>query len=318
MAPYPTQRCHPDASQVEYDSTARDTPAPAGRIGRWIGGNHRNEYGTMEDPVPLYQDRGALWRFLLLFLLFPSLYLCLYLCLSKPHHGAVIGVKLPRSDPLNNLFVFGDMQFVRKCLQPMASSDDLPMLTLIFACRLEDLRGKKRHDKTAIFLFTLVYLSSAQSSCDSSCSVCSCNSTDVNTPLVSCDALPFEFLNCSYDYDSTTSYGCPKYGYKVGEAPVIAMIPCTPLPGITCCGPPITLKPFTCMKYSGLRFPTALLLSLFLGICGADRFYLGFTCMGVGKLLSVGGCLVWWLVDLILLIVGNMQPNDGSSWEYIF
>lgn len=43
---------------------------------------------------------------------------------------------------------------------------------------------------------------------------------------------------------------------------------------------------------------TLLLLSIFLGGLGVDRFMLGQTGAGIGKLLTAGGCGIWWLIDL--------------------
>ena len=45
----------------------------------------------------------------------------------------------------------------------------------------------------------------------------------------------------------------------------------------------------------------ALLLSLFLGVFGADRFYIGRTRSGIAKLLTLGCLGIWWLSDLILI-----------------
>lgn len=52
-------------------------------------------------------------------------------------------------------------------------------------------------------------------------------------------------------------------------------------------------------------------LSLFLGALGADRFYLGRWKTGVLKLLTFGGLYVWWLVDLVLLLVGRTRDAQG-------
>ena len=59
-----------------------------------------------------------------------------------------------------------------------------------------------------------------------------------------------------------------------------------------------------------LKNPTTILLiSIFLGEFGVDRFMLGDTGMGVGKLLTLGGCLVWWLIDLFLVSDRAKEKN---------
>jgi hypothetical protein len=56
---------------------------------------------------------------------------------------------------------------------------------------------------------------------------------------------------------------------------------------------------------------TATLLSLFVGTLGIDRFYLGYTTLGVLKLITLGGCGIWALIDLILIAVGNVDDANG-------
>lgn len=60
---------------------------------------------------------------------------------------------------------------------------------------------------------------------------------------------------------------------------------------------------------------TAILLSIFTGGLGIDRFYLGYTGLGVLKLLTAGGLGVWSLIDLIMICTGSLRPADGSPWE---
>ena len=56
---------------------------------------------------------------------------------------------------------------------------------------------------------------------------------------------------------------------------------------------------------------TTVLLSFFLGGFGVDRFYLGYTGLGVAKLLTFGGCGVWALIDFIMIIMNNVPDAQG-------
>ena len=60
---------------------------------------------------------------------------------------------------------------------------------------------------------------------------------------------------------------------------------------------------------------TAIILSALLGGLGVDRFYLGYTGMGVLKLLT-GGCFgILWIIDIINIASGKLQPADGSGYS---
>ena len=60
-------------------------------------------------------------------------------------------------------------------------------------------------------------------------------------------------------------------------------------------------------------FVTVLLLSLFLGGLGVDRFYLGYTGLGIAKLLTFGGLGVWALIDFIMIAMRKVKAADGSA-----
>lgn len=60
---------------------------------------------------------------------------------------------------------------------------------------------------------------------------------------------------------------------------------------------------------------TALILSILVGGLGIDRFYLGYTGLGVLKLLT-GGCFgILYIIDIINIATGKLLPADGTSYE---
>lgn len=63
--------------------------------------------------------------------------------------------------------------------------------------------------------------------------------------------------------------------------------------------------------FSDKDYMTALLLSIFLGGLGIDRFYLGYTGLGIAKLLTLGGCGIWHLIDLILIAIRNIRDSNN-------
>lgn len=52
-----------------------------------------------------------------------------------------------------------------------------------------------------------------------------------------------------------------------------------------------------------------------MGGLGIHRFYLGYTGIGIIQLLTLGGCGIWTLIDLIRIITGDLQPNGGTYTE---
>lgn len=56
-------------------------------------------------------------------------------------------------------------------------------------------------------------------------------------------------------------------------------------------------------KKRNVNWVLCLLMSIFFGWIGVDRFILGKVFTGILKLLTLGGFGIWWLVDLILIAV---------------
>lgn len=57
---------------------------------------------------------------------------------------------------------------------------------------------------------------------------------------------------------------------------------------------------------------TTLLLCFFLGGLGVHSFYTKKTGIGIAQLLTCGGCGVWALVDLIMIITENFRDGNGN------
>jgi TM2 domain-containing membrane protein YozV len=63
---------------------------------------------------------------------------------------------------------------------------------------------------------------------------------------------------------------------------------------------------------------TSLLLSIFLGAYGVDRFYIGHTGMGVGKLLTCGGLGIWTIIDWFQIQSSTRIANFEKIQPYLY
>ena len=63
--------------------------------------------------------------------------------------------------------------------------------------------------------------------------------------------------------------------------------------------------------FSRREWIPTILISWFLGTFGIDRFYLGYTGLGILKLCTFGGCGIWHIIDVILIATGNLDDADG-------
>ena len=58
-------------------------------------------------------------------------------------------------------------------------------------------------------------------------------------------------------------------------------------------------------------------ISLFGGSLGIDRFMLGQVGLGIGKLLTCGGCGIWSIVDWFLIMDATRQSNAQKLFAVI-
>lgn len=60
---------------------------------------------------------------------------------------------------------------------------------------------------------------------------------------------------------------------------------------------------------------TALILSVLVGGLGIDRFYLGYTGMGILKLLTAGCFGILYIIDIVNIATGKLIPADGNLYD---
>jgi TM2 domain-containing membrane protein YozV len=63
---------------------------------------------------------------------------------------------------------------------------------------------------------------------------------------------------------------------------------------------------------------TALIISIFGGAYGIDRFYIGDTGLGIVKLLTCGGLMVWTIVDWFLIQGLTREKNMEAFHNYLY
>ena len=125
--------------------------------------------------------------------------------------------------------------------------------------------------------------------------------------------LPGQYLCLQRDIDPDTQQlrGC-----HTVNGSGLASQRCDTIPGIVChhtCNTTF-YKQVPCKFTNGYNFDTALLLSVFLGMFGVDRFYLGYPAMGLLKFSTLGFFFIGHLVDIILIATQTLGPADGSHY----
>jgi TPR repeat protein len=75
--------------------------------------------------------------------------------------------------------------------------------------------------------------------------------------------------------------------------------------------PPVPPAVVSSLVGSHKNWLILLLLSIFLGLFGVDRFYVGKWVTGILKLLTIGGFYCWWILDVIWIASGRFTDANG-------
>ena len=64
--------------------------------------------------------------------------------------------------------------------------------------------------------------------------------------------------------------------------------------------------------FSEKSYIAAMILAWFLGVFGVDRFYLGYTGIGLLKLFTFGGLGIWAFIDFVLIALRRVSDREGK------
>lgn len=61
-----------------------------------------------------------------------------------------------------------------------------------------------------------------------------------------------------------------------------------------------------------VNWTLTLIMSILFGVLGVDRFMMGQVGLGLLKLFTLGGCLVWYIIDIVL--IATKHEFKGVEW----
>ena len=63
---------------------------------------------------------------------------------------------------------------------------------------------------------------------------------------------------------------------------------------------------------------TSLIVSILIGTLGIDRFIIGDTGLGIGKLLTCGGLGIWYIIDWFLIQQATREKNMQQMQQLLY
>ena len=99
---------------------------------------------------------------------------------------------------------------------------------------------------------------------------------------------------------------CSNCGAEVNDKAVVC-VKC----GCAVCRPDVKIDTFDPSK-SKKDWLICLLLCAFVGYLGIHRFYAGKIGTGILQLVTCGGCGIWTLIDLIMIVLGRFTDEEGK------
>jgi TM2 domain/GYF domain 2 len=115
----------------------------------------------------------------------------------------------------------------------------------------------------------------------------------------------------------------PSLSFKTGDAGWVPLQSREEFRDLLATAPAAAAPPVAPPPHPGQQAPlapgerdwlTLLLLAIFVGMFGVDRFYLGQTGLGILKIVATLACglgLIWWMVDVILIATNTMKDVNG-------
>ena len=142
-----------------------------------------------------------------------------------------------------------------------------------------------------------------------------CVSGAHNVHVPRCDQLFIGQYYCDeprIDHETQAEHGC--------HSNRTVFVECHVAPGINCTGVKLSTnrtgfhQQVPCRYVNGKSLNTALLLSIFLGMFGVDRFYLGYPAIGLFKFCTFGFFMIFQFIDVLLIASQVLKPADGSDY----